>query len=73
MRAILRTTDAVMLSFAQSVLNEAGIEAMVFDANASIMDGSLGVMPRRLMVLDEDFAQAGRLLREAIPDGPVES
>jgi hypothetical protein len=73
MRAILKTNDAVMLSYAQSLLDEAGIEVVVFDANASIMDGSLGVVPRRLMVLDEDFAQAKRILREAIPDGPVES
>lgn len=73
MRAILKTNDAVMLSYAQSLLAEAGIGVMVFDANASIMDGSLGVVPRRLMVLDEDFAQAQRILREAIPDGPIES
>lgn len=73
MRALLKTNDAVMLSFAQSVLEEAGIQTIIFDTHASIMDGSMGMLPRRLMVADEDFPQAARLLREAIPDGPVES
>jgi hypothetical protein len=73
MRAILRTNDAVMLSYAQSVLDEAGIQTLIFDTHASIMDGSMGMVPRRLMVPDDDFTQAQRLLREAIPGGPVES
>jgi hypothetical protein len=72
MRALLKTNDAVMLSFAQSVLEEAGIQTIIFDTHASIMDGSMGMLPRRLMVADEDFPRAARLLREAIPDGPVE-
>ena len=72
MRAILRTTDAVLLSFAQSLLDDAGIQTVTFDTHASIMDGSMGMLPRRLMVADDDFTKAQRLLREAIPDGPVE-
>jgi len=40
----------------------------VFDAHASVMDGSMGFLPRRLMVLDEDFARADTLLRTAVPD-----
>lgn len=66
MKAVLKTNDAVLLSFAQSILKDAGIENEVFDANASIMDGSLGMLPRRLVVADEDFAQAQRILREAL-------
>jgi hypothetical protein len=68
MRAILKTNNPVALSYAAHVLDEAGIESVVFDENASIMDGSMGAVPRRLMVLDEDFAKAERVLREAIPD-----
>jgi hypothetical protein len=40
----------------------------VFDTHASVMDGSMGFLPRRLMVSDEDFVRADALLREAVPD-----
>ena len=66
MKAVLKTNDAVLLSFAQSVLKSAGIAHEVFDTNASIMDGSLGMLPRRLVVADEDFQNAERLLGQAI-------
>jgi hypothetical protein len=68
MRAIMKTNNPVALSYAAHVLDEAGIESVVFDENASIMDGSMGAVPRRLMVLDEDFVKAERVLRQAIPD-----
>ena len=68
MRPVLKTNNPVTLSYASHVLEEAGIQCVVFDENASVMDGSMGFMPRRLMVLDEDFAKADRLLREAVPD-----
>ena len=68
MRMVLKTTDPVMLNFAANLLSQEGIESVVFDAHASVMDGSLGFMPRRLMVLDDDFDRAHRLLREAVPD-----
>jgi hypothetical protein len=34
----------------------------------SVMDGSLGILPRRLMVADDDFSRAERLLRDGLPD-----
>ena len=68
MRALLKTNDPVVLSFATNVLEQAGIESVVFDSHASIMDGSMIMVPRRLMVLDEDFPKADRLLRQAIPE-----
>ena len=69
MRAILRTTDPVVLNFAALLLSQEGIESVVFDTHASVMDGSMGfLLPRRLMVLDEDFAQADTLLRAAVPE-----
>ena len=68
MRDVLKTNDPVLLDFAQVVLSNAGIPAVVFDAHMSVMDGSLGILPRRLMVADEDFEQARRVLREAVPD-----
>lgn len=41
---------------------------MIFDTHASIMDGSMAMVPRRLMVADEDYVRAERLLREAVPE-----
>ncbi len=70
MKEILRTNDAVQLSWAEALLADAGIHAFVLDRHTSILEGSLGVLPRRLMVGDEDSAQARRILRAA--DLPVE-
>jgi hypothetical protein len=63
MRPVLKTNNPVLLSFAQSLLNEAEIDCVVFDENASVMDGSLGILPRRLMVADDDYEPARRILR----------
>ena len=68
MRAVLKTTDPVVLNFAANLLSQEGIESVIFDTHASVMDGSMGFLPRRLMVLDEDFAQADKLLRAAVPE-----
>ena len=68
MRAVLKTTDPVVLNYAANVLEQEGIAAVIFDTHASVMDGSMGFLPRRLMVLDEDFDRAQKLLRQAVPD-----
>ena len=68
MRAVLKTTDPVVLNFAVNLLSQEGIESVIFDTHASVMDGSMGFLPRRLMVLDEDFELARKLLRQAVPD-----
>lgn len=67
MRDVLKTNDAVLLNFAEAVLSDAGIESVVFDAHMSIMDGSLGILPRRLMVLDGDYERAKAVLSAAVP------
>ncbi|HXC56438.1 MAG TPA: DUF2007 domain-containing protein [Rhizomicrobium sp.] len=66
MRPVLKTNNPVLLSFAQSVLSEAQIQSVVFDENASVMDGSLGILPRRLMVADDDFERGLALLKEGV-------
>jgi len=75
MRPVLKTNNPVLLSFAQSLLSDAQIECVVFDENASVMDGSLGILPRRLMVADDDFERGQALLREAVArrDQPPET
>jgi len=68
MRVVLKTVDPVVLNYAANVLEQEGIQAVIFDTHASVMDGSMGFLPRRLMVLDEDFDRAQKLLRQAVPD-----
>ncbi len=65
MRELLRTTDAVRLSWLVALLADAGIETFVFDTHTSIIEGSIGAIPRRLMVLEEDEAEAIRVLKAA--------
>jgi len=72
MRAVLKTNDPVRLNFAEVLLADAGIKAVVFDAEMSIMDGNLGILPRRLMVSDEDSDRAVTLLRDGLGEVPIE-
>ncbi|WP_209778094.1 putative signal transducing protein [Azospirillum agricola] len=65
MREILRTTDPVRLSWLTALLADAGIAAVVLDTHTSVLEGSIGAIPRRLMVAEEDLVQALRVLREA--------
>jgi hypothetical protein len=62
---ILKTNNLVELNFAQAVLADAGIACVVFDANMSVLDGSMVILPQRLMVSDHDAAGATALLKEA--------
>jgi hypothetical protein len=68
MKELFRTNDAVYLSFAQAVLKAEGIETVVFDTHMSVMDGSIGALPRRLMVAEEDLNRAQAILKDAEPD-----
>ncbi len=65
MKELLRTNDPVLISFAVSLLDEAGIGHAVFDTNMSIVDGSLGVLPQRVMVEPALISQARNLLDDA--------
>ncbi|GAB5469610.1 MAG: hypothetical protein Kilf2KO_26400 [Rhodospirillales bacterium] len=63
MRCVMQTPDPVLLSFAQAVLRDAGIEAHVFDVNIAITEGSVGIFPRRLCVV-ESLERPARLALE---------
>ena len=65
MREIVRTNDAVLISAIEALLKGAEIPHMVLDQNMSVMDGSLGMLPRRIVVDDEHVARARRLLADA--------
>jgi hypothetical protein len=62
---LLRSNDPVLISFADALLNEAGIEHAVVDQNMSVMEGSLGILPRRVMVARDRHENARRILIEA--------
>ena len=65
MREILKTNNPVELNFAEVVLADAGIQSVVFDNHMSILDGSMVILPQRLMVDETDESRARDLLREA--------
>jgi hypothetical protein len=65
MRALILTNDLVLISYVEALLADQGIEAVVFDRNISLMEGSIGAFPRRLVVPEESWHRASRILREA--------
>jgi putative signal transducing protein len=67
MRELFRSNDAVRLSWAEAVLAAAGIEVVIADRHTSIIEGSIGAIPRRVMVAEDDFARAQALLAAAEP------
>ena len=62
---LLRTNDPVLISFADALLKEAGIEHAVVDQHMSVIEGSLGILPRRILVAREDNEAARHILAEA--------
>jgi hypothetical protein len=65
MRIVATSNDPVRLSFLTALLADAGIAAVVLDLHTSMMEGSIGAIPRRLMVASDDEGRARRVLAEA--------
>ncbi|HMB76084.1 MAG TPA: DUF2007 domain-containing protein [Kiloniellaceae bacterium] len=65
MRELLRTNDLAEISWIRALLSDAEIVSVVLDGHMSVVEGSLGILARRVMVADEDHARACRLLQEA--------
>jgi hypothetical protein len=65
MVTLLQTTNVVVLSFADSVLREARIKTVIADTHMSVLEGSLALLPRRLLVADAEASRARQLLVEA--------
>jgi hypothetical protein len=66
MKELTRSNDVVFLSWARAFLADAGIETMVLDNFTSIIEGSIGAIPRRLMVADRDYEYATALLADVL-------
>ncbi|WP_375407714.1 DUF2007 domain-containing protein [uncultured Methylobacterium sp.] len=65
MTELIRSNDIVLMGFAQSLLEVAEIPVLMADNHMSLMEGSIGAFPRRLLVPDDHAAQARRLLVDA--------
>jgi Putative prokaryotic signal transducing protein len=62
---LVRTNDPVLISFICSLLKDSDIEHFVADTHMSIFEGSLGIIPRRIMVDSDYETQARRLIKDA--------
>jgi hypothetical protein len=65
MKELLRTNNVVRLSWAQALLRDAGIDSVVLDHHTSLVEGSIGAIPRRLMVPERDHSRASALVAAA--------
>ena len=65
MEELIATNDIVTISVVQSLLSEAKIEHLLLDQNMSILEGSIGIIPRRIMVERSKAQEARELLKEA--------
>ncbi|MBL6636929.1 MAG: DUF2007 domain-containing protein [Planktomarina sp.] len=68
MKELLRTTDPTIIAFAQMLLRGEDIACFEFDVNTSIIEGSIGILPRRLMVADRDHFVATAVMRDNAVD-----
>ncbi len=60
----MQTNDPTQIAFAKALLQGEGIDCFELDVNMSILEGSIGVFPRRLMVAERDFSAAERTLTD---------
>jgi hypothetical protein len=65
LRELVRTNDIVLVSAVGALLDGAHIHHVVLDQNMSIIEGSLGILPRRILVHDEDVSEARQILKDA--------
>jgi hypothetical protein len=65
LRELVRTNDPVLVSAIVAMLEAAEIRHVVLDQNMSVLEGSIGILPRRILVADDHVAAARELLQEA--------
>jgi len=70
MEELLRSNDPIYLSFVRHVLSESGIHHLVFDEHMSVLEGSIGILPRRILVASDDLEQARRAIGNATLTNP---
>ncbi|MGR3639899.1 putative signal transducing protein [Alterinioella nitratireducens] len=62
MKELMRSTDPTLIAFATALLSGEDIEVFVLDVHMSVLEGSIGILPRRMMVRAQDHAAAERVL-----------
>ena len=64
MEELLRTNDITVIAYVNSILTASGIDAFELDVNTSVLEGSIGILPRRLLVRSGDLIKVRQLLRD---------
>ena len=64
MKELFSTNDITQFVYAETILNSNDIVSFTLDENISVLEGSIGILPRRLMVLEKDYEQASELLED---------
>lgn len=64
MKELLRTNDPAALACASALLNGENITNFVMDVHMSVLEGSIGILPRRLMVAEFDLEEARIVLSD---------
>lgn len=72
MKELLRTNDPVLLTWLAALLRDQGVETVVFDTHTSVLEGSANAIPRRMMVIDDDYDDARRILIDAGEGGALD-
>jgi hypothetical protein len=65
MTELMRTNDLVLISAVEAILRGAGIDCHVADRHMSAVEGSIGALPRRVLIADGDAARARQILQDA--------
>jgi hypothetical protein len=64
MKELYRSNDIMTLTYIKDALEQDGIDVLLFDEHASVIEGSITAIQRRIMVMDEEYEQACRILGE---------
>lgn len=64
MKLLMQTTDYTQIAFAKALLQGEGIDCFELDVNISILEGSTGIFPRRIMVAEKDLGRAQITLKD---------
>ncbi|MFT4716176.1 MAG: hypothetical protein ACI861_000743 [Paracoccaceae bacterium] len=64
MKELISTNDPTVIAFAKALLSGEGIDWFELDVHMSVLEGSIGIMPRRLMVIDRDLFMARAVLKD---------
>ncbi|SCZ49993.1 DUF2007 domain-containing protein [Epibacterium ulvae] len=64
MKELLRSTDPTILAYASALLEGEDIDCFQMDVNMSVLEGGIGIFPRRLLVREDDFEAALRAMRD---------